>query len=227
MLQNKWLKVGVLSLSASLLLAACDDGDDTLDTTPVEEETTETDNGDTAEDQTEEDVDDVEETAEEEASTEDDTVEEDATDEDSNMTDSQGLEGMTFAVSLDDAIDLFYETFGSEDINIEEIQFERDGNRFVYEFEGWDESNEYELDIDAETGDIIKQEQDDNEDTEDILDLDGIISPEEAMDIALEAAGSGYVEEWKLEVEDGRTVYEIDIEEGDDQEVDAHTGDVL
>ncbi|GAB2491113.1 hypothetical protein GCM10008929_14080 [Alkalibacterium psychrotolerans] len=224
MLQNTWIKVGVLSLSAALLMAACDNGDDTLDTTPVEEETTETDNGDTAEDQTEEDV---EETAEEEASTEDDTVEEDATDEDSNMTDSQGLEGMTFAVSLDDAIDLFYETFGSEDINIEEIQFERDDNRFIYEFEGWDESNEYELDIDAETGDIIKQEQDDNEDTEDILDLDGIISPEEAMDIALEAAGSGYVEEWKLEVEDGRTVYEIDIEEGDDQEVDAHTGDVL
>lgn len=224
MLQNTWIKVGVLSLSAALLMAACDNGDDTLDTTPVEEETTETDNGDTAEDQTEEDV---EETAEEEASTEDDTVEEDATDEDSNMTDSQGLEGMTFAVSLDDAIDLFYETFGSEDINIEEIQFERDDNRFIYEFEGWDESNEYELDIDAETGDIIKQEQDDNDDTEDILDLDGIISPEEAMDIALEAAGSGYVEEWKLEVEDGRTVYEIDIEEGDDQEVDAHTGDVL
>lgn len=227
MLQNKWIKVGVLSLSATLLLAACDDADDTLDTTPVEEETTETDNGDTADNQTEDDVDEVEETAEEEADTEDDTVEEDATDEDSSITDSRGLENMSFAVSLDDAIDLFYETFGSEDINIEEIQFERDDNRFVYEFEGWDESNEYELDIDAETGDIIKQEQDDNDDTEDILDLEGIISPQEAMDIALEAAGSGYVEEWKLEVEDGRTIYEIDIEEGDDQEVDAQTGDVL
>lgn len=223
MTQNKWIKLSVVSLSAALLMAACDT-DDTLETTPVDEETTETDNGDTADNQTDEDV---EETAEEEASTEEDTVEEDTTDEDSNMTDSQGLEGMSFAVSLDDAIELFYETFGSEDINIEEIQFERDDNRFVYEFEGWDESNEYELDIDAETGDIIKQEQDDNDDTEDILDLDGIISPEEAMNIALEAAGSGYVEEWKLEVEDGRTVYEIDIEEGDDQEVDAQTGDVL
>ncbi|TVP90190.1 PepSY domain-containing protein [Alkalibacterium sp.] len=216
MITKKWIKMGMLSLSATVLLAACDN-DDTLETTPVEDET-----------MTDEQTDDeVEETAEEEASTEDDTVEEDTTEDESQETSTTGLESMIFEFNLDDAIDLFYETFESEDINIEEIQFEHDDNRFVYEFEGWDGEYEYELDIDAETGDIIKQEKDDNDDTEDSLDLDGIISPQEAMETALEASGSGYVEEWKLEVEDGRTIYKIDIEEGDDQEIDAHTGDVL
>lgn len=206
MSNTKSIKYGVLSLSAVLLLAACDDND-TLDTTPADDDTEMTDDA-----------------------VEDPTVEEgmdDAADDTSGDTgDSRGLEGMTFAVSLDDAIDLFYETFGS-DANIEEIQFDRDNGRFVYEMDGWDGEYEYELDIDAETGDVVKQEQDVDDDSDDALDLDGIITPQEAMDAALEASGSGYVEEWTLEVEDGRTLYEVDVQEGDDQEIDALTGDVL
>lgn len=225
---NKTIKYGVLSLSAALLLAACDDND-TLDTTPADDDTEMTD--DAVEDPTvQEGMDDAEDdTAGDDASEDsvDDTnVEEGMDDAAGDTGDSRGLEGMTFSVSLDDAIDMFYETFGSE-VNIEEIQFDRDNDRFVYEMDGWDGEYEYELDIDAETGDIVKQEQDDDDDTEDVLDLDGVITPQEAMDAALDASGSGYVEEWTLEVEDGRTIYDVDVEEGDDQEIDAQTGDVL
>lgn len=228
---TKSIKYGVLSLSAVLLLAACDDND-TLDTTPADDDTEMTD--DAVEDPTvEEGMEDAEDDTSDEGAddaVDDPNVEEgmdDAADDTSGDTgDSRGLEGMTFAVSLDDAIDMFYETFGS-DANIEEIQFDRDNGRFVYEMDGWDGEYEYELDIDAETGDVVKQEQDDDDDSDDALDLDGIITPQEAMDVALEASGSGYVEEWTLEVEDGRTLYEVDVQEGDDQEIDALTGDVL
>jgi len=219
---SKAIRLGVLSLSASLLLAACDDND-TQDTTPVEddtEQTGDTDAGDdTAADNTGED--DTDDTAAD--NTSDDET--DGAADDAN--DSQGIQGMTFSVSLDDAIDQFYETFGSEDINISEIRFNHDDGRYLYEFEGWDGQYEYELDIDAETGEIVQQEQDDDDDSGDILDLEGIISPEEAMEAALDASGSGYVEEWGLEVEDGRTIYDIDVEGGSDQQVDAQTGDVL
>lgn len=220
MLSNKTLKYGVLSLSAALLLTACDDND-TQETTPVDEGTEL--NDDAVEDpNVEEGMDDAEEDAI------DDTNDDSAADtSDGTTTDSPGLEGMTFSVSLDDAIDQFYETFGSEDISIEEIQLDRDNGRFVYEMDGWDGQNEYELDIDAETGDIVRQEQEADDETGDSLDLDGIITPLEAMESALDASGSGYVDEWTLEVENGRTVYDIDVEEGDDQEVDALTGDVL
>lgn len=142
------------------------------------------------------------------------------------QTDTPGIEGIEFEVSLFDAIDLFYDTFGSQDINIEEIEFDSDGNRYYYEFEGWDGEYEYELEIDAETGELLQQEMELDSETDDILDLDGIITPQEAMSIALEAAGDGYVEEWELEVEDGRTIYDIDIEGARDHEVDAHSGDV-
>ncbi|MCC5893925.1 MAG: PepSY domain-containing protein [Alkalibacterium sp.] len=231
MLTNKAIKFGVLSLSAALLLAACDDND-TLDTSPADDtelnddavddatidEGMEDPEGDAPDDTSDDAVDDA---------TVDEGMEDTTEDTSGDAADSRGLEGMTFSVSLDDAIDLFYETFGSEDINIEEIQFDRDNGRFVYEMDGWDGQYEYELDIDAETGEIVKQEQDEDDDSDDVLDLDGIITPQEAMDAALEASGSGYVEEWTLEVEDGRTVYDIDIEDGDDQEIDAQTGDVL
>lgn len=219
---SKAIRLGVLSLSASLLLAACDDND-TQDTTPVEDDTEQTGDtvagDDTAADNTGED--DTDDTAAD--NTSDDETDGAADD----ATDSQGIQGMTFSVSLDDAIDQFYETFGSEDINISEIQFNHDDGRYLYEFEGWDGQYEYELDIDAETGEIVQQEQDYDDDSGDILDLEGIISPEEAMEAALDASGSGYVEEWDLEVEDGRTIYDIDVEGGSDQQVDAQTGDVL
>lgn len=219
---SKAIRLGVLSLSASLLLAACDDND-TQGTTPVEDDTEQTGDtvagDDTAADNTGED--DTDDTAAD--NTSDDET--DGAADDAN--DSQGIQGMTFSVSLDDAIDQFYETFGSEDINISEIQFNHDDGRYLYEFEGWDGQYEYELDIDAETGEIVQQEQDDDDDSGDILDLEGIISPEEAMEAALDASGSGYVEEWGLEVEDGRTIYDIDVEGGSDQQVDAQTGDVL
>lgn len=212
MMNNKAIKLGVLSLSAGLLLAACDtsNNEDLQDTIP-EDETGQ-----------------VEDTPTDEGTTDDTTTDDGTTDDTATDTQGQGLESMTFEVTLDDAISTFYDTFGSEDINIESIQLNRDDGRFLYEFEGWDNQSEYELDIDAETGDIVQQEQDEDSDTDgDVLELDSIITPEEAMTTALEASGSGYVQEWDLEVEDGVTVFDIDVEDGDDQKVDALTGELV
>lgn len=227
MTRSKALRLGMLSMSAGLLLAACDtpadetpteeDTTETNDTEPIEETPADDEGTDDSMDETETDTDDMNGTEDDSAGTEDTPA----------QTDSQGIEGMTFSTTLDDAIDLFYETFGSEDINIEQIDFDDDDGRYLYEFDGWDGEFEYELDIDAETGEIVKQEQEEETDTDDILNLEGIITPNEAMDAALEASGSGYVEEWQLEVENDRTIYDIDVEGGEDQDVDAHSGDVL
>ena len=227
MTRSKALRLGMLSMSAGLLLAACDTDDTPTDPAPMEEDTTETDDTEPIEETPADDegTDDMSDTEDDSMGTDD--SEESSADETPAQTDSPGIEGMTFSITLDDAIDLFYETFGSEDINIEQISFDDDDGRYLYEIDGWDGEFEYELDIDAETGEIVKQEQEEETDTDDVLDLDGIITPNEAMDAALEASGSGYVQEWQLEVENDRTIYEIDVEGGEDQDVDAHSGDVL
>lgn len=239
---TKKAKLGMVTLSSVAVLAACgNNGDgDTLGTTPVEPETSEEAEVGTEEETTQEE----EETTETEENTETETEEntENETQEETEQSegtsnegnneastesvsqDSPGIENIDFPISVEDAIEIFNNEFGSP--NIDEIEFEREGGRYVYDFEGWDGEFEYEMEIDAQTGEILSQETEADTDEDDILDLDGIMSPQEAMAIALDASGGDYVEEWELEVEDGYTVYDVEISGGEDQDVDAHTGDI-
>ena len=147
---HKGMKLGMLSLSAGLLLAACDTNY-TVDTTPVDEGTEqvdETDDSTAGDSDTDEPTDtDEEMTTEDDSETDSDETDETNADDSVTQTqdDSPGIEGIAFDLSLSDAIALFYETFGSQDIHIEEIEFDSDGSRYYYEYEGWDGEYEYEL----------------------------------------------------------------------------------
>lgn len=140
---------------------------------------------------------------------------------------ARGIENAVINLELMEAIDLFHGSFDNADIHIDSIEFECDNGRYVYEIEGWDSSFEYDMTIDAESAEIIEQEKEEDSDEEDILDLDAIISPTDAIDAALNASGSGYADEWELEYENGRMIYEVDISDGSDQKIDAISGEVL
>jgi uncharacterized membrane protein YkoI len=137
---------------------------------------------------------------------------------------SPGIETVVFEVSLEEAIETFSAEFNQP--YIDEIEFDNEDGRYVYDFEGWDGQFEYEMKIDARTGEIIEKEKESETDRDDILDLENILSPQEAMAIALEVSGGRYVKEWTLEVEDGVTVYDVDVEGGEDVDVDARTGEI-
>lgn len=208
MSKSNLMKLGIVSMSAGLILAACDTDDS--DTTPMQEETTEN-------------TEPLEETPADDSTGDNGEGE---VGEETPQTDSPGIENMEFSITLDNALEIFYETFGSEEINIDQIDFDDDNGRYLYEISGWDGEFEYELDIDAETGEVVQQEQEQDTETNDILDLAGLITPSEAMEIALEASGAGYVEEWQLELENGQTFFDVDIENGTDQKVNAQTGEL-
>ena len=59
------------------------------------------------------------------------------------------------------------------------------------------------------------------------MELGDILSPQDAIDIAVQESGSDYVEEWSLEEDDGITVYDINIENGNDITLNAGTGDIV
>lgn len=199
------VKLVVLSMSTLLLLAACGENTDTT-LTPIEPET--------------------EESVETDESNTNTPVE---TDEEPTQT-TKGIQDVDFEVSLDDAVQRFMDTFPEAE-GIDKVQFDVDDGRFEYELDGFNAGYEFELTIDAETGDILEQSTDDDDDHEVAIDFGNIISPQEAMSFALEAAGSGYVKEWELETDDGRTYYEIDIEGADNNvdsvDIDAVSGDIL
>lgn len=218
---KKW-KLGLVSLSALALMAACGN-----DNAPLPD----TETPDTTEEPAEDPADTENGTDEQtgdQAGEEDTTEQSDTTDNENTETGtaSEGILSMTFQISLEDAVQTFHDTFG-ENVNIEEVEFDEDHGEYYYEIDGWEGNKEYELDIHANTGEIRKESTDDNEDPDDdILEIENYITPEEAMQAAIDASTTDFVEEWTLEFEDGRPVYDIDLQGADDVEVDAETGEV-
>ena len=201
------MKKTLLSASAVLLLAACGDGtvEEPGGNQPGEVETSDS--------MTEQDTSSTADTS--------------AKDEGQNDSQGQGIQGREFEVSFAQALEILNETFG--EVNVEQVQFDRDDNRYVYDIEAHDETSEYSLVIDAETGDIVEQdEENDNDNDNDIINIDNVITPLDAMDIAMQEASDGaYVKEWDLDTDNGRAIYEIEVENGEDFEIDAETGDIL
>lgn len=139
-----------------------------------------------------------------------------------------GIEEKEFAISLDDAVAKFKEAFDDDSIEISSVELDEDDGKYTYDIEGFKENKEYEASIDAESGEVLAKEEENDDDMDDdiAIDFTKIISPKEAMAKALEN-NTGYVKSYEIDHDDDRIVYEIDIEDGDDVELDAESGDIL
>lgn len=127
---------------------------------------------------------------------------------------------------------------------IKEAEKDRENGRLVYEIEVKNEEYEFEFKVDASNGEIIKEERDErrgkkaatsggNGKAEDAGANEAVISIGEAIGIAKKEV-PGKLEDIELERENGKLVYEVEIENfqnGDDEDVtisiDAITGKVL
>ena len=202
------IKLGVLSLSAVALLAACANDDAELTDNPVVEDPV-----------TEEPTDNTNETDEA-------TEPEEPTNVMGSQDTSNGIYDVEFPVTLEQATELFAQTFG-QDVNISSIELDEDIRGYEYDLSGWDGEQEYELSLDAHSGEIKKQDIEQDNDRDDIINFDNIITPREAMEIAVNDTGVDFVEGWSLEEDDGIIVYEIDLQGIDDITLNAETGDIV
>ena len=123
---------------------------------------------------------------------------------------------------------------------VEEVELEDEKGTIVYEIELVStDGTEHEVEVDAQTGEVLKVEADDDDDGENEeedsqnqakLAKQAKITEDEAINMALEKV-PGTVNEIELEVENGTVVYEIEVlsTDGTEQEVkvDAQTGEVL
>lgn len=125
---------------------------------------------------------------------------------------------------------------------IESFESDKDWGKHIYEIEIDNGEIEYDLDMDAKTGEILKAEEDRDNDDDDRDDSNqssansdsaaenkNLISEEEAITIATEKV-AGTVKEIERDEDDGRVEYEIEIrtDDGDaDIEIDAETGEIL
>lgn len=118
------------------------------------------------------------------------------------------------------------------------IKLDYDDGRMVYEVEFWVNNQEYEYDIDATSGSILKYDVESksrpNHKDDHSADSTQYIGMENARQVALSHAGATLETVRKLEIkldkEDGRMIYEIEFVYGNmeyEYEVDAITGKIL
>lgn len=132
-------------------------------------------------------------------------------------------------LSMEEAKEIAVKSVGGK---VTDIELDREKSGDVYEVEVQSKGIEYDLDIDAQTGKVLRTEKDhmDNDDQDDHVVPDGkYISKDAAIKIAMKQA-KGIVTKVELDNDDGHVVYEIEIEGGTyeyDFDIDAVSGEVL
>ncbi|MGX7394976.1 PepSY domain-containing protein [Carnobacterium mobile] len=220
---NKKALIGTVTLASSLLLMACSNDNQNNDAnTPVESSSEMVMSSDQMESSS------MMESSSSAMSSS--SAESSSANSDMNDSSSKGIENKNFDVSMEEAVNKFNDTYSGAKIT--SVAIDNDSNSYVYEVKGYNDTNEVEVKVDAMTGEIVKKDTDDKDDVEDddVLDLNGLVSPQEAMKAALDEVGSGYAKEWEIDSKNGKVYYEIDVEGSDtdnDVHIDAKTGDFI
>lgn len=117
--------------------------------------------------------------------------------------------------------------------HIDERELDRDDGRLSWEIEFHSGGIEYEYDIDAHTGEIIKAERDDDDarraqTPQQAQHIDG----QRALAIAQEHAGvtADYIDDLELDHDDGRLTWEVEFITGPieyEYDIDAYSGAVI
>lgn len=140
------------------------------------------------------------------------------------------------AVSLEKVTTAFEKKY--PEAKITSLQLDTDFGRYFYEIEGVHQQKEYQVEVNAETGEFTKEkvetldadEQNGVKMQEEALDLTNIISREQATTLAEKEAKVGQAADWKLEKELGITYWEVKVKEGQQKievKIDAHSGKIL
>lgn len=100
-----------------------------------------------------------------------------------------------------------------------ELDFDERDEAWQYEVKIISGSTEFDVEIDAESGDVVDVEKDTTDDKEKAIDLNDPMTYDEALTLA-QGKASGRLDGWKLESDDDRIEYQFDFEDnGEETEV--------
>lgn len=135
-----------------------------------------------------------------------------------DQVDQEDNEVDTYTNLTMQAVDAF-DTFMDEypDAKVSKIQLDKDMGDFLYKIEGFMENKEYELEIDPMTGDILKKEEDSDDDQDEIaISREQVKKVNDLLDNSLTDAGeNAELEEWTLDEDDGVIQLELEIKQGE------------
>ena len=115
-------------------------------------------------------------------------------------------------VTPDEAIATAQKAAGDGTLHAIELDYDRRDGAWQYEVKILKDRTDFDIDVDAETGKIVKNEKDTTNDTEKAIDLKSPMIYGEAFDLA-SGQGKGRLTGWKLESDDDRTEYQFDFDD--------------
>ncbi len=156
--------------------------------------------------------------------------------EQSTSSEAANTTGELPSVTVDEAIQIFQDTY--PDAVVTSLELDTTFGNYFYKIEGVDDTNEYELTIDAETKAVSDErtekldadEQNGVKKAEDQLDTQDLLSLTEISDIAVQEVGGGEATDWDLDKEMNVTYWEVKVQEGNTKtnvKINAQTGEVL
>lgn len=115
-------------------------------------------------------------------------------------------------LSAEDAVKIFTDKYAG--VSVDDISFEMKKGSYVYEINGFDDANEYEMEINAADGSIIKDKSEKDKNLDDkAIDLALLGNANELIESAKTDAGEGfYLDSYSIDVEDSGSITKIDIE---------------
>lgn len=141
-----------------------------------------------------------------------------------STADTTATSDATITVTLADAIKMFNDKYPG--VKIDEFSFKKDNNTYCYEISGFDDKSEYEFEIDATNGTILKDNVEaDNTADNTAINLDLISEIESLIDSSLKEAGADYhLDSYSVEFDKAGNFNKlsIDLEKatGEDMEFD-------
>lgn len=135
-------------------------------------------------------------------------------------TDSNTATENAITLSAEDAVKIFTDKYAN--VNIDEISFEKDNGVYAYEINGFDDTSEYEMEINAADGSIIKDKvEKDNTADKKAIDLGLIKNIDELVATSLKDAGDGYhLDSFSIEHEAGITKLDIEVEDANGKDIE-------
>ena len=140
------------------------------------------------------------------------TNNQDENDTTANQDNTADKADANIAITPADAIMKFNEKY--PDVKIDEFSFGKENRTFVYEISGFDDKSEYEFEVDATDGTILKDNTEkDNTADNTAINLDLINEIQPLIDNSINEAGSDYhLDSYSVEFEKNGNFNKLDIE---------------
>ncbi|QQB13259.1 MULTISPECIES: PepSY domain-containing protein [Brevibacterium] len=116
-------------------------------------------------------------------------------------------------VTPEDAITAAQADVGDGTVHAIELDHDRRDDAWQYEVKILSGTTDYDVTVDADSGDVVGRDEDTTEDSEQAIDLSSPMTFDEALGLAA-GQGTGRLTSWKLESDDDRIEYQFDYEDG-------------